>query len=243
MVDDRENFLVNRSMLADWIGRMTDRLSESVAQRAFDVLVPLARGRIDEPTTRPNAAQMSDPLNPFQFGTGEPAELRGAALLAIARVLAQLPATYRRRFDGVLEEALSATESEVRRLAFAAAREVPKLSRPALMAVMQGMRDADANAAASAFASLATKSDLRLSRSQWHLFTYAARMASHSSVSELRATAAAALANLASRDSNRAARAALRNCSKSLPRIFAPRYVVPPSLPRRRLFERRTRRS
>jgi hypothetical protein len=65
-----------------------------------------------------------------------------------------------------------------------------------MMAVLQGLRDADPNSAAIAFAVLGTKPELRLNRPQWRLFLYAGKMASQSSAPLLRAAAAKALARL-----------------------------------------------
>jgi hypothetical protein len=138
----------------------------------------------------------NNPLNPNKMRMGIPAELRGVALWALARIGKHYAANVGPEIQDILEDALADLDPEVRRFAFAAARDMFKLSEAATMAVFLGTRDADPNAATSAFAALATKTDLRLTRSQWQQFIYAAKLASQSPATSLRRTAAGALCRL-----------------------------------------------
>jgi hypothetical protein len=199
VISDQENLLTNRAAMIHGLMDFDDCLTKSLAEKALVILAPLARGQIVEPSTISPAAAANDPLNPNKIRMGTPAEVRGIALWALTRIGKFWPDIYGRKVLSILKDALSDLEPEVRRFAFAAAREVAKLSEAALMAVLQGTRDPDPMAAASAFAALATKANLRLTRSQWQQLVYAAKMASQSSAQPLRRTAAGALSRLIKR--------------------------------------------
>jgi hypothetical protein len=196
MIGERENFLVNRVSLIRALATFSDRLRGELLTAVIAVLAPLARGEIEEPTITPAAAEAEDPLNPRKISHGRPAQVRGAALITLAEIEALTSGVPQALLEPLLDEALSDLDPEVRRAAFAAARALPRLSEEAMMAVLQGLRDPDPNSAAMAFDVLATKPDLRLTRPQWRLFLYAAKMASQSSAPLLRAAAAKALAKL-----------------------------------------------
>ncbi len=196
VISDKENFLSNRASAINGVMEFGGHLPQDLAERLLDILMPLAQGEIEEPTTVPTATITNNPLNPYKFKSGTPAQVTGIALKALARIGAPYSDTYGPKIQPILEDALGDLNSEVRRFAFAAAREMPRLSEAAIMAVLLGTRDPDPNAAASAFAALATKADLHLTRSQWQLFIYAAKMASQSPATPLRRMAASALSRL-----------------------------------------------
>lgn len=198
MIRDHENFLVNRTGLIRALATFGDCLNAEILDEVIATLAPLARGEIEEPTIIPPAAAAEDPLNPIKIRHGRPTEVRGAALVTLAKVAGETNGVSLALLDSLLDEALSDLDPETRQAAFAAARALPRLSEDAMMAVLQGLRDADPTAAAMAFDVLATKLDLRLTRPQWRLFLYAGKMASQSSASLLRAAAAKALAKLLS---------------------------------------------
>jgi hypothetical protein len=196
MIGERENFLSNRVRLISALATFSGRLRGELFEEVIAALAPLARGEIEEPTITPPAAAAEDPLNPFKLRHGRPADVRGAALITLAKIEAQTNGVPQALLEPLLDQALSDLDPEVRRAAFAAARALPRLSEEAMMAVLQGLRDADPNSAAMAFDVLATKSEIQLTRPQWRLFLYAGKMASQSSAPLLRAAAAKALARL-----------------------------------------------
>jgi hypothetical protein len=217
MIRERENFLVNRTGLISRLATFSDRLRGELLEAVIDTLAPLAGGEIEEPTITPPAAEAEDPLNPYKTSHGRPSEVRGAALITLAKIEARTNGVPQSLLEPLLDEALSDLDPEVRRAAFAAARALPRLSEEAMMAVLQGLRDADPNSAAMAFDVLATKPDLRLTRSQWRLFLYAGKMASQSSAPQVRAAAAHALARLL----NSAPSEGLRDKAAELQTTFA----------------------
>jgi hypothetical protein len=80
-----------------------DSLSQGLAMRAREILEPLARGHIVEPTTLSPASAADDPLNPNKFRLGTPAELRGSALWALARIGNYWPKLYEGRLGPLIE--------------------------------------------------------------------------------------------------------------------------------------------
>jgi hypothetical protein len=203
MIADRENVLINRMELIHGLMEFGDCLTDDLAGHALGTLEPLAQGVVEEPTTAAPAAAADNPLNPFKMRMGTPAEVRGMSLFALAKISRWRADTYLPKLQPLLEDALSDSDPDVRRYAYAAAREMPKLSEPALMAVLLGTRDPDPNAASAAFAALATKSDPHMTRTQWQQFIYTAKMASQSPAASLRRTAALALKRLCPSAPNR----------------------------------------
>jgi hypothetical protein len=199
LICERENIIANRINLLRALMPFFDRCDERDLERIFGVLAPIARGEIDEPTTTMTSAEANNPLNPTKFHSGEPPTLRGIALIALARIARAQDAACRRRMETILEEALTDSSSEVRRLAYAAARELSSPSEAICTALLLGTRDLDEEAAATAFVTLATNDGLHLTRQQWHLLLYAGKSASQSSSVTLRRTAAGAIARLRDR--------------------------------------------
>jgi len=173
-----------------------DRLT---ADQAFAALTPLARGEIQEPTTVMTSAEVENPLNPMKMRTGDPTDLRGVTLIALARIARCQGNAYHRQVISLLEAALTDTVADVRRYAYTATRELPTLSRSIFMALLLGTRDSDEYAAASAFAALIVNEGYRLTVNQGQLLLYSAKLALQSPSARLRRTAAAAVAHLIGR--------------------------------------------
>jgi hypothetical protein len=203
----RENFLANRAALVRGLAGLADRLPSDLLEDVFAVLGPLAEGVILEPTVLPTYAEASQPLASKRLKMGSPAQLQGMALYALARIKQAHPDAFRGRFQSLLEQALIDFDADVRRMAYYSARFAPKLSDVSVMALLSGLRDQDPEAAGSAFAALATKHELHLTKSQWRQVACAAKIASGSPSPVLRRTAAGALARLLHRDADSARQA------------------------------------
>ena len=214
-IADTENLLANRANVINGLMEFGVCLPDDLADQILSILIPLARGDIKEPTSVQSAAMTENPLNPYKFRTGTPSNLRGVALRALARIGKQDVVDSRPSIQPILEDALGDLDSEVRRFAFAAARAKPKRCGAVIMAVVLGTRDPDSSAAASAFAALANKTDLRLTRSQWQLFLYTVKMASQSPDAPLRRHACSALSRLIPQMPNTVLRAKADNLLSS----------------------------
>jgi len=199
LIRDRENIIANRTSLVRVLMSLVDRCDREISERILAVLAPLARGEFDEPTTTMTFAEATNPLNPTKFHGGDPSTLRGMSLIALARIAMAQGDSWRRRIEPILEEALTDSAAEVRRLAYAAARQLSSLSELVCTALLLGTRDPDEEAAATAFVTLATNDGCRLTRQQWHLLLYSGKMAVQSSSVTLRRTAAGAIARLKDR--------------------------------------------
>jgi len=196
MLGEPENMLSNKAQLMLALADFGDRLGNGLDQKIFDTLRPFAEGNIIEPTVVLTSQELKDPLNPFKMHYGEPGQVRGTAIYALACIEKAKPGVYASKLSSILEPALSDVDPEVRRLAFAAAREIPELPPAALTAVLMGTRDPDTGAAASAFHAIATKKNLRLTESQRALLLYGVRMAKESPDTELRVAGALVISNI-----------------------------------------------
>lgn len=199
LVGERENFLANRTILIRGLMEFADCFDSLAADRIFAALAPIARGEIQEPTTVMTSAEIENPLNPMKMRTGNPSNLRGAALLALAHIARNQDKAYQRQLRPLLEAALTDTVADVRRYAYAATRELPSFSGSIFVALLLGTRDSDEYAAASAFAALIVNEGYRLTANQWQLLLYSAKLALQSPSVRLRRTAAAAVARLMAR--------------------------------------------
>jgi hypothetical protein len=120
--------------------------------------------------------------------------LQAAALIAIARFAGRDPDRFRARFEQLLQLALIHPDVTVRRGSFAAFRDFPRHLGTSYLAVLMGTRDADPQAAITAFAALAEKQELEISEYEWRLLLYSIRAAAESPNVNLRRHAAGMLA-------------------------------------------------
>jgi hypothetical protein len=193
---DRENSPTNRASIIHGLMEFGDSLPEDLAESLLGTLEILARGEIEESASVDQIETPHGRLNRRTFGFGSPSDVRRIAVVAFARIGSHWLEKYGPRIQAILEQALTDLDPNVRRYAFAAAREVPRLSAAAFVAVLLGTRDTDPSAAASAFAALATKRDISLQESDWLLVLYAAKMALQSPSPQLRRTVTGAIKRL-----------------------------------------------
>jgi hypothetical protein len=196
MIVERENFLTNRCILMTALYKFGDVIDDVTVQRILDVLVPIARGNIEEPTIVMTAAQARNPLNSFRLNAGTPQDLRGLAIYALARLERDKPGSSQGQLDNILEDALIDADPEVRIGGLTAARVLPALSSTALTAVLLETRDSDPKVAEMAYAVLATVETLSVGEGEWRLLLHTLGRARHVIQPRVRRAAAHAVANL-----------------------------------------------
>jgi hypothetical protein len=196
MLSDPDNLLTNRESLVRQVAAMADSLPPAVIDDVVDALEPLARGTIavSPDLARERATDRGRASSVFQGDFGRPEELQAAALMAIARFAGRDPDKFRARFEQLLLPALVHPDVIIRRGAFAAFRDFPGHLGTSYLAVLMGTRDADPQAAITAFATLAEKQNLEISEYEWQLLLYSIRAASQSPNVNLRRHAAGMLA-------------------------------------------------
>jgi hypothetical protein len=230
MIEEPENVLGNKTRLAESLANTGDAISPRTAKRIFDVLAPLARGEIVEPTCTMSAAEASNPLNPFKLGSGKPNELRAAALCSIACIAREKPKVAPDVVSGLIELALVDRDGIVRSAALEAAREAPSLSSSATTAVLIATRDHDANVVCAAFAAIARFMSSRQSDLQWQMLLQSIRFAATASSPQVRRAAAFAVVHAIENTSKPEMLAELRLVRKSLQadRCFSVRQASKP---------------
>jgi len=196
MLVEPENVMKNKVELMLVLAEFGDRFGRELSQNVFGVLRPFATGNITEPTAIMTTQESKDPLNPFKMNNTEPTQVRGIAIYTLACIEKANPKMYGKSLAEILEPALRDINPDIRKYAFAAAKETPKLSSESLIALLVGTRDSDAQAAVSAFYAIATKKDLKLNKSQWDLLFYGVTMASESPDSVLRQAGAFVILNI-----------------------------------------------
>jgi hypothetical protein len=114
------------------------------------------------------------------MASGKPSDLRGIALYVLACIERDKPRIYGKNLDRIIQAGLTDVAPDVRKAAFAAAREKPTLTEAEFTALILGTRDGDADAANSAFAAIANKKGLELKRPQWRLLIHSVQLAAQS---------------------------------------------------------------
>jgi len=170
MVAESDNLVTNRASLALLLRECVDCVPDGLDGEIAGVLEPLADGQIVESSIGQTHAQAINPLNPFKMGSGNPVDLRGAALLALAKLDHAKPSSSPRFHKDLLLKALTSPNADVRRYALAAA-EVNGLLTPAeQIAVALAGLDREPEVAGLAMRALSQAADsLRFSRQMWHI--------------------------------------------------------------------------
>ncbi len=193
-INEPENFLSNRTALIDSLADFGDCLPRDYFDRIFDTLSPLAQGEIVEPSFI-KSADAENPLNPHKIRAGTPAQVQWMSIYTLARIDKASQGYYGTRLHKIIEAGLSSSAAEVRRGAFAAAREIQHVPKSMLMALLLGTRDTDPIAAVVAYDALATKKDLNLAPNEWHLLAYSFDIALQSSDPTVRRATAFTVSN------------------------------------------------
>jgi hypothetical protein len=194
MIEEPENSLSNKAALINHIADFGDSLTNSDLNRMLKVLRPLAWGKIIEPSYS-NSTADQNPLSRYQRRDTTPIELRAVAIYILARLNKSSKGDYGTRLHDIIEAGLRNSNSQIRRAAFAAAREIPHIPKSIFTALLLGTRDTDPSAATVAYNALATKRNLRLTSSEWQLFAYSLNIAQQSPEVRVRRAAASAVSN------------------------------------------------
>jgi hypothetical protein len=195
MIKNSDNMMCNRVSLAATLRKLARRLNETQADVVFSLLDPIASGIVTESEIGMKNADAANPLNPYKMGDNTPEELTAVAIYTLATIEKEKRGTCGARLAGILERSLNATSPEIRRAAFAAARELPALSEAVLTGVLFGTRDSDAKVAAMAFDVIAAR-DLDLQMGHFGLLSYSMHAAVMSPDRELRRQASRAVSRL-----------------------------------------------
>ncbi len=190
MIGEAENLIDNKAKLVRAISPIGDVCSEIQAKRIFDVLSPMALGKIVEPDSTQSAAESRNPLNPFKLGAGDPNDLRGTAIVTLACIERDRPGIFGGQLDAIIELGLTDTDPTVRTFSLMAAREKPTISEVEFTAIILATRDSDPIVTNAAFMALANKAGLDLTRPQWRLLIHSAKIAVQSEAVAVRRAAA-----------------------------------------------------
>lgn len=200
MIREPENSLPNKVDLINGVIEFADSVMPELAEPIYEALSPLAAGQVVGLDVSAATGDPNHPLNPFKVSLGNPATVQGGALYALASIESHRPGAYGPRLAQLLEQAMSSSSIETRRLAFLAARQTPELTAPSLMRLLMGARDDDPAVAEAAL--LAVNSHSRDAEEFWHLLVYALTLASESTHTNVRRAAAFTVNNLHTRPPN-----------------------------------------
>ncbi len=192
MLLEPENTVANKVLMINAITLLSDTLNNELAERVFEALEPISRGEVRVSTRFGNS---DHPLNPYKMNFGEPATIQGGALYALASIESHSPGVFGDRLLKLVEEGMTNSSPEVRKLAFNAARRMPVLSESAVMRTLVATRDNVADVIEEALLTLNTH--YRDTAAFWDSISYTLNMAVQSSVTNVRRAAAFTIRNLA----------------------------------------------
>ncbi len=199
MLMEPENSINNKRILVNALRSFADAIPQCLYHEVHSALEPLYHGRIVEPTTGMTHAEAESPLNPFKMSMGNPKQLRGEALIAVAKFSSLQEGGIGEQFERALKQALTDEDGEMRLFGFAAVRELAVLPSSAVSALIMGTRDPDPDAARMAFDALVGRESLSLDDPSWRLLLFSMRMALKADDVGLRRIAATAVSELLKR--------------------------------------------
>ncbi|MHB1768847.1 MAG: HEAT repeat domain-containing protein, partial [Phycisphaerae bacterium] len=154
MVIDQNNLIANRTDLVKVLARFTDALPTGMESEIIAMLEPLAAGQIVETEIGQTYEQSHNPMNPFKMGARNPVELRGAALTALAAIEKHHPQSTTSLHSGLLMQALTSSDAELRRQGLIAVESCVTLSQSETVAVALAALDTDDSVSAWALRAL-----------------------------------------------------------------------------------------
>jgi hypothetical protein len=194
MIQEPENTPANKVSLINCIITLADVIGPELAEIVYEALAPIAAGEVSFIDVTGATGDPNHPLNPFKVDLGSPATVQGGALYALACIEASREGVYGQRFTKLLEQAATNSSSEVRKIAFEAARRVPRLPENLVMTVLMGTRDIDPNVAEAAFLGISRHT---IDKEEfWHSLVYALILASDSPNLSVRKSAAFTVSTL-----------------------------------------------
>jgi hypothetical protein len=154
MISEDDNLIGNRVNLIRVLSRYFDVIPGGLEQEIVNTLEPLAAGQITETDIGQTYAQVNNPLNPYKTGSCNPVELRGAALAALGVMEKYQPNIKTQLHDGLLVQALTSADPELRRLGLIAVEKCATLSRDEAILIALATLDPDDVVAASGMRAL-----------------------------------------------------------------------------------------
>lgn len=122
-----DNIISNRVALVVSLGKLVGHFPADLDSTVMMVLEPLAAGDIQESFVAQTYEESTNPLNAFRIGGGNPADLRGVALQALAKLDAARPKAFARLHAELLLSAVTSPNSLVRQYGIAAAHACGQL--------------------------------------------------------------------------------------------------------------------
>ncbi len=150
MISENDNLIGNRIDLVRVLSKFSDVIPGGLEHKIVNTLGPLAAGQITETEIGQTYGQSNNPLNPFKTGPRNPTELRGAALAALGVMEKYHPDIKTKLHDGLLIQALTSADPELRREGLIAAESCQTLSKIETATIAIAALDMDDKVAARA---------------------------------------------------------------------------------------------
>ena len=135
-IEDDRNIVSNRISLIQSLGEFTNRLPTDLAEGASKIISRIAWGHFRESEVGQTYKEATDPLNPFKLNSGDPRDLRGIALLTLARGAKKHSAFSEDLHSGLLLNLLEKDDEKLRYFGVASARVADRLSDSEMTALV-----------------------------------------------------------------------------------------------------------
>ena len=180
MIADDRNIVTNRMSLVHSLIKFIPRLPTDMAQSTSKIISLIAQNKFRESEVGQSYEEANNPLNPFKISSGDPYELRGVALLAVACGSRIHPAFSTELHSGVLLDFLETDNDKLKEFGVASAFEADYLSESETTALIANCLDAPLEARKYALYVLGSVMSVDFDRQSLRLGVRAIRSASHS---------------------------------------------------------------
>ncbi|MEA5114880.1 MAG: hypothetical protein VB050_12725 [Geobacteraceae bacterium] len=196
MIADDRNVVANRISLLHSLIKFMPRLPTDIAQHTSQIISQIAQGNFRESEVGQTYEEANNPLNPFKISSGDPSELRGVALLALARGSKIYSEFSAELHSGLLLNFLEIENDKLKEFGVASALGADCLSELEITALIANCLDAPLKARKYALYVLGSVMSVDFDRQGLRLGVRAIRSASHSTDAGERAEAARAAKSL-----------------------------------------------
>jgi hypothetical protein len=156
VIKDPENLNTNRRSLFEVLSYFGDVMSATMAESCIELMTTYAADHRVPSHPLHGQAEEYSPMAAFRMGDGWPQEVRGAALVAIARTVKHHPEIAGPPFSRLLAAAMSDADASLRKDAYRAAHLAGAVAEGFSPVLVGGTRDADPVAASLALQACAS---------------------------------------------------------------------------------------
>lgn len=195
-INDPDNIITNKVSLIWNLNYFSEGFDTELIKLVFKELNSFASGKKISTKQLTDYNEALSKLNRFRINEGNPYDLQAAAIYTLSKIESKHPKAFGKKLNKLIEDALNHNNKIIRRSAYAALREIPKLTRSQTTQLILGTYETDTEIASLVFEAIAVKNDLNLSNNDLEILINSLSKAVYSSFISIRKQAAFATIKL-----------------------------------------------